>query len=296
MPPTGGRRQLLVLALAGALLATGCGTAATSAPSDNRPAVVVEQVLAGRVPEAVKTDGRLVVGIDPAFAPAEYRDPDTDQLTGFDVELFDMVAAKLGLTTEYVSTGFDAIIPGVLAGTYEIGVSAITVNPARKQQALLVSYFQAGTQWATRAGNPTAFDPAAPCGARVAVQATTVQEADVTNRSRQCTTGKKPEVVIRPYEESAQAAAAVADGASDAVVGDSVVLGHAVSRAQGRLQLVGEVYGATPYGYVVAKGQQPLAEAVRDAVQSLIADGSYGTLLDRWGVRGGAVTQAAINP
>ena len=122
------------------------------------------------MPDAVKSDGKLLIGTDSSYAPNEFLDTDGKTVIGFDVDLFNAVAAKLGLKTEWQSAMFDAIIPGVQSGKYEIGVSSFTINDERKQQANMVSYFNAGTQWGTKKGNPNGVQPDDACGKKVAVQ------------------------------------------------------------------------------------------------------------------------------
>src|SRR5215213_2678869 len=173
---------LLGLALAVALVAAGCGgddntgtgsgggtaTTAAAAPS-------VDEALAAKVPAAIKSDGKVLIGTDASYAPNEFLDTDGKTVIGFDVDLFNAVAAKLGLKTEYQSAVFDAIIPGIQSGKYEGGVSSFTINPERKKQVNMVSYFNAGTQWGTKKGNPTGIQPDNACGKKVAVQTNTVR-------------------------------------------------------------------------------------------------------------------------
>jgi polar amino acid transport system substrate-binding protein len=73
-------------------------------------------------------------------------------------------------------------------------------------------------------------------------------------------------------------------------------MAYAVEQTNGQLELLGEIYDAAPYGYVFAKAQADLAEAVQGAVQALIDDGSYQKILDEWGVGQGAITTSETNP
>lgn len=289
---------VLAAALGGALAACGEQEAAdTPGAGASAPAIPVDQALAAKVPDAVKSDGKILVGTDSTYAPNEFLDTDGRTVIGFDVDLFRAVAQKLGLSAEFQSATFGDIIPGVTqGGKYEVGVSSFTINPERKNQALMISYFNAGTQWATKAGNPAGVNPDDACGKRVAVQKDTIQVEDVTARSKKCTDAKKPAITIEPFPGQDQATNAVISGKDDAMLADSPVGAYAVKQSNGQLELLGDVYDAAPYGYVVGKDQQAFAEALRDAVKALITDGTYGTILEKWGVDGGAITDPAINP
>ncbi len=172
------------------------------------PAATGDSELAAMVPDAIKEDGVITVGTDASYAPNEFLDTDGATVIGWDVELFDAVAAKLGLETEWENGDFDAIIPGVQSGRYEIGVSSFTINPDRLEQAEMISYFNAGTQWAVQSGNPADVDPDNACGKKVAVQADTVQHTDdLPVRDQACTSAGNPAITIEPYQGQDEATA-----------------------------------------------------------------------------------------
>ena len=289
------RGALLGLVLAVALIAAGCGDrgggTATTAPAP------VDRALAAKVPEAIKADGKILIGTDPNYAPNEFLETDGKTVTGFDVELFDAVATKLGLETEWQPANFADIIPGVQSGKYEVGVSSFTITPERKQQVYMVSYFKAGTQWATKKGNPTGIQPDNACGKRVAVQASTVQDTDDLSSKRQdaCKSQGKPAITIDRFQDQGQATAAVVSGKDDAMLADAPAVAYAVKQT-GQLELLGGIYHSAPYGYVIEKDQTKFAPLIADAVKALITDGTYCMILDKWDAQTGAINNPAVNP
>ena len=291
---------LLGLVLAVALVAAGCGEKGGSSGGSTgttTAAPAVDEALAAKVPAELKSDGKIVLGTDPTYAPNEFLETDGKTVTGFDVELFNAVAAKLGLKTEWQAAKFDAIIPGVQSGKYEGGVSSFTINDERKKQVNMVSYFSAGTQWGTKKGNPNGVQPDDACGKKVAVQTATVQETeDLPKRQQACKSAGKPAITIDSYQAQDQATAAVVSGKDDAMLADSPVLAYAVKQTNGQLELLGDIYDSAPYGYVIEKDQTEFAQAIADAVKALITDGTYKTILDKWGVQGGAIDNPAVNP
>jgi polar amino acid transport system substrate-binding protein len=273
------------------------GTAGgTGGGSPDAGAVAADQGLAGRVPPAISSDGTITVGTDATYAPNEFLDADGKTVIGFDVDLFKAVAAKLGLEATFVPAPFSAIIPGVSSGKYEIGVSSFTINPDRVKQTNMVSYFNAGTQWATAKGNPDGIDPDAACGKKIAVQRATVQVDDITARSEKCTSNGEPAIQIDQYQGQDQATSAVVSGKDQAMLADSPVVAYAVTQTDGGLEKLGRLYDAAPYGYVVAKDDTEFAEALAAAVNALIDDGTYQETLDAWEVGDGAVERAQVNP
>src|SRR4029453_16565684 len=274
------RGALLGLALAMALIAAGCGDKSDTGGSTGTTAAApaVDEALAAKVPAEVKSDGKILVGINAEYAPNEFLDTDGKTVVGWDVDLFNAVAAKLGLKTEGQ------------AGKYEFGVSSFTINDERKQQVNMVSYFNAGTQWGTKKGNPAGVQPDDACGKKVAVQTATVQETeDLPKRQEACKRADKPPLTVDSYQDQGQATAAVVSGKDDAMLADSPVLAYAVKQTSGQLELLGDIYDAAPYGFLVKQDQTDFAQATADAVKALITDGPYKTILEKWGVQAGAI-------
>ena len=291
---------LLGLALAVALVAAGCGEkndTGGGSTGTTGAAPAVDEALAAKVPAEVKSDGKILVGINAEYAPNEFLDPDGKTVVGWDVDLFNAVAAKLGLKTEWQSAVFDAIIPGIESGKYEMGVSSFFITDERKKQADMVSYYNVGTQWLTKKGNPTGIQPDDACGKKVAVQTNTVQDTeDMPKRDKACTSAGKPAITVDSYQDQGQATAAVVSGKDDAMLADSPVVAYAVKQTNGQLELLGDPYDNYFYGSVVKQDQAEFAQAVADAVKALITDGTYKTILDKWGVQAGAIDNPAVNP
>ncbi|GAA2646556.1 ABC transporter substrate-binding protein [Paractinoplanes durhamensis] len=292
-------RAILGLAAAAALTlsAAACGSesADTPAGSASVPSASADTSLADKVPADIKAGGKLIIGTDSTYAPNEYLDADGKTVIGFDVDLFNAVAGKLGLTTEWQSAVFDNIIPGVASKKYNVGVSSFSVTAKRLQEATMVSYFTAGTQWATKSGATISADDA--CGKKIAVQTGTVQADDIAARSKKCTDGGKAKITIDSYQAQSDATNAVVTGKDDAMLADSPICAYAVKQTNGQLALAGDIYDSAPYGYVLPKDQaDTMGAAIEGALKALIADGTYKTVLAKWGVDAGGITDPAVNP
>ena len=291
-----------VAATSAALILTGCGDdpadsgSGDAAADESRPTVEVDDELAARVPDEIGEDGKITVGTDSSYAPSEFLDEDGETIIGFDVDLFSAVAEKIGFEAEFESASFDSIIAGVGSGRYEVGVSSFTINPERLAEATMVSYFSAGTQWATKAGNPEDVDPENACGKVVAVQRGTVQVDDVTARSEECEAAGDEAIDIQQFEGQDEATAALVSGRVVASLADSPVMAYAVSQTNGQLELLGDIYDSAPYGYVVPKAETEFGQVLADALTALIEDGTYAEILEKWGVEAGAIDTPEVNP
>jgi polar amino acid transport system substrate-binding protein len=288
----------VVAASVAALALSACGSSSLSGEpgGEAAPSVEVSQNvdLASKLPESIKSAGVIKIGTDPTYAPNEFLAADGKTVQGFEVDLFDAVAAKFGVKTQWEPSKFGSIITGVNGKKYDMGISSFTINSERLQEVDMVSYFNAGTQWATQPGNPKGVDPENACGKNIAVQTGTVQETeDLPARQKKCGNNK---INILSYESQAQATSAVVTGKADAMLADSPVGAYAVKQSGGKLEPLGDIYGAAPYGFVLPKGETEFAEAIVEALKQLEQEGAYKAALEKWGVEGGAISDFAVNP
>jgi polar amino acid transport system substrate-binding protein len=288
----------VVTASVAALALSACGSSSLSGEpgAEEAPSVSVSENvdLASKLPENIKSAGVIKIGADASYAPAEFLAADGKTVQGFAVDVFDAVAAKFGVKTEWQPSKFGSIITGVNGKKYDIGISSFTINDERKQQVNMVSYFNAGTQWATQSGNPKGVDPDNACGKNIAVQTGTVQETDdLPPRQKKCGSNK---INVLSYELQSQATSAVVTGKADAMLADSPVVAYAIKQSGDKLEALGDIYDAAPYGYVLPKDQTEFAEALVEALKQIDSEGAYKAALEKWGVEQGAISDFAVNP
>lgn len=284
------------LVLASALTLSACGDSSDDSGSDNtiKPAGGADAKLSAMVPAAIKSDSKLVIGTDASYPPNESVNPATRKIVGWDIELADAVAAKLGLKTEYQNAGFDTILPGIQSGKYEMGVSSFTDTKEREQVVDFVTYYTAGTLWATAKGNPKGLNPEDACGKSIGVQQGTVQVNDLKARSKKCTDAGKPAIKSVVRKQQTEVNNDLVAGKIDGMAADSPIVGDAAKKT-GKLDILGQVYEAGPYGYAIGKNSGQLKDAVLGAVKALIADGTYKKILEKNGVETGALAEPAVN-
>jgi len=281
-----------------ALSACGSDSLSTGGATKTSPRAsqTADASLVAKLPAKIKAAGKIVVGTDATYAPNEFLDTDGKTVKGMDVDLFNAVAQKFGVTVEWQPGKFESIITGVQGGKYDISISSLSINPKRVAQVTMVSYFKAGTQWAAAPGNPKKVDPKRPCGLKVALQkGTTQQQDDMPPKVAACATAGKP-IELQVYEGQDQATAAVASGKADAMLSDSPVIAYAIKQSGGKIEAVGDIYDAAPYGYALPKAETEFAQAVADALKQLEASGEYKKVLTVWGSEAGAISDFAVNP
>ncbi|BBY28061.1 bifunctional serine/threonine-protein kinase/transporter substrate-binding domain-containing protein [Mycolicibacterium sediminis] len=248
--------------------------------------------IAATVPPDVRATGRLVIGVNTPYAPNEFEDS-SGEIVGFDVDLMNAVARVLGLAPDYRETAFESILPSVGGGSFNVGMSSITDTPDREKTVDFVTYFQAGTQWAKRAGG--FVDPDAACGLRVGVQFATLQEtSELPAKSATCTAAGLPPIETVVYTRQDDLTAALIAGDVEAMSADSPVTGFTVKLSAGALETAGDIFDVAPYGWPVAKGSA-LGQSLHQALEHLIATGEYRTIATMWGVEKGMIDQPTVN-
>jgi polar amino acid transport system substrate-binding protein len=276
---------------------TGTASASTSTPAaTSTPAETATTAAATiAVPDDVKSKGTLTGATDASYAPMEFVGDDGSTIQGMDPDLAKALGEKLGLTVEVKNATFDAIIPGLAAQKYDLGMSAFTDTKEREATVDFVTYFTAGTSFYTKAtGGAEVSGLADLCGKKVAVEKGTTQADDVTAQSKKCQADGSPAVTLLTFPDQNGANLAITSGRAQIGMADSPVADYQVKQSGGQFKSTGTPYGTAPYGIAIPK-DSGLAEPILEALKAIEADGQYTKILDTWGVSEGALTDPVIN-
>jgi polar amino acid transport system substrate-binding protein len=264
----------------------GAGTS-TGAAAD--PAVVA------KVPAAIKSKGTLTVAADATYAPNEFIGPDGKTVIGMDADLVKALGAVMGLKVNIVNATFDAIIPGLAAGKYDLGASSFTDTKAREKTVDFVDYFTAGESFYTKAqGGTSVAGLAGLCGHTVAVETGTTEESDATAQSAKCKKAGKPGVSVLHFSDQNGANLALSGGRAQLGFVDSPVAAYQVKKSHGQFKPVGASIANAPYGLAIPKSSG-LVKPVLAALEVLMKNGQYASILAHWGVQAGAISKPKID-
>jgi polar amino acid transport system substrate-binding protein len=291
------------IAVAGALILTGCGDQTKS----NGPAKANSAPLFSKLPKKIQDAGVIKVGTNAEYAPME--STDGGKIVGVDPDLADALAKQLGVKFAFTSGSFDGLITAVNSGRYDIGMSSITDNKQR-QEGLddkgkklgegvdFVDYFTAGTAIYVKKGNPEGIKGIEDlCGKTAAVQQGTTYETALKDQSKKCTDAGKKAINIESFQNDTEAQTRVKSGGAVAGINDYPVAVDLANKADGgkAFEVINKQYDAGPFGIVLNKDNTQLRDALKDAVDAIIKDGSYQKVLEKWGAQSGAIEQSAIN-
>jgi polar amino acid transport system substrate-binding protein len=239
---------------------------------------------------ALFAPGTLTIGSDISYPPQEYYDPaGSTNATGFDIDLGKALADKMGLKFVALNQAFNGIIPALDAKKYDAIISAMTINNERKPKVDFVPYFVAGESFVTKKG--ATYKPAKLedlCGHKVAVEDGTAEKDEATglnDAGKACANNK---VVIQVFTVDTEALAQIKKGAVDVHFTDSPVAGYEIKR-DSSLAISGSAIEVAPEGIAVRKGDTAVLNPLKAAFKALQDDGTYKSLLTKWGVTDGDI-------
>ncbi|MEU9486612.1 ABC transporter substrate-binding protein [Streptomyces decoyicus] len=308
-PRTTALRTTAVLAAA-ALALTACGSggpsgaagaAAPSAADDKIPTTDVvsgvrkDPSAAKLLPADVRARGSLSLATSVGTPPGAAYLADGKTLAGQDIDFADAVGKALGLKIDREVASFEAILPALGSGKYDVGTGNFGVTDERRKAIDFVTYINDGQGFAVRKDSPLKKVGSLRqlCGLTVATGAGTTFEATLEKNRQQCAkAGKKP-YDVKTYAEQGALWISLQQGRTDVVMSTINGLRYAV-RQQPGLRFLNE-FKRLDVGFAFKKGT-PLAPAVQAAVNHLKKDGTYDRILKKWGTGASALKTSRISP
>ncbi|MEV0902164.1 transporter substrate-binding domain-containing protein [Actinoplanes sp. NPDC049802] len=266
---------------------TMCSTAACASP-DGTAGHPIDRLAEARaaLPDELKASARLIAGTDSTFEPMTFKRG--SDYAGFDVDIAETIAAKLGLTIQWKTVSFGNLLDQVEQHDIDISISSMFDRAERQKKADFVNYLNAGTSIVVPKGVGDIGGIPGLCGRRVAAQPETVFVDMATAQKRDC--GRKGLTILPSNNPSVD----VRDGKADAALNDFPIAALDVQKMT-NLELSGPQIEAIPYGIGIAKDRKTLTSAVQTALYSMIDDGGYDALLAKWKVEEGALRTGSIN-
>ncbi|MDF0729460.1 ABC transporter substrate-binding protein [Pseudomonas entomophila] len=248
------------------------------------------------LPASIKSKGEIVAAIVPNYPPMDFKDPATNQLTGVDFDLGNALAERLGVKIRWQETAFEQMISALSTKRVDIILSGMTDTAERQQVVTFVDYFTSGPQFYTLQSRGELNAMTDLCGKKVGTSRRTTWPNDIATWSKaNCEANGKPAVVVLGSEGSADARAQLRQGRLDAAVQGSETLPYIQNLEPGVFKSVGTPITTQLTGLGVAKDDAALSAAIKAAMQSMVDDGTYLAILNKWGVPEGALQTITVN-
>jgi len=284
-------KKMTTLALAGVMLSG-------AALAQDLPKLSVNEELKAKLPEAIRTAGKMISVNNGSFPP--YEIVTGTEMTGASADLTDALGQILGVTIEHETVGgLPALLAGVNSGRYQFAFGPVGDFKSREEANDFVDWVQEFVVFAVQKGNPkaiTSLDSA--CGNRIAVMAGGSAEKVIQVQAEKCKTDGKNPIEVQSFTDQPSSILAVRSKRSDAFFSSQAPLTYFVSQANGQLELTGvgqkNGFEALYQGAVVPKGS-PLGPVLRDAVKVLIDNGTYAAIMKKWGLENNMIKEPGIN-
>lgn len=288
----------------GALLNTALFTLPTHAQDDVGVAAKInfqvkpDAKLTALLPQEVINKGYLVAGTNPNTPPTTFFLEDNKTLSGRDVDLMNAIGQRLGLKVVWRDTGgFDNIIPGLKTGRFDAVLSNIRPSKKRFEQIDFVSYFDSSRQ-AVISSKDNPVKPFktldALCGETVGAGVGTAQIEFLNQASRTCISENKQPINVAVFPSRPDGVVAVLSGRIPFYYGPWEGLAWQAAQLK-KIEISGEISVSEPPMSIGLPKGSPIEKAIQAALNSLIKDGTYQSILDHWFIGYGAVKEAQLN-
>ncbi|MFE3313666.1 bifunctional serine/threonine-protein kinase/transporter substrate-binding domain-containing protein [Embleya sp. NPDC059213] len=250
---------------------------------------------AGLLPEKYRNGQPLAVGVDAAYPPNEFLDADGRTVIGMTADLAKAIGEQLGVALELRPSTFDALVPALKSGRIDLIMSSMVDTPARRADGIdFVDYFRAGTAILVAKDNPRRIQGLSDlCGCRVVILKGAFQDDLATEAGGKCGSGGG--VTKVGVATMVEATTRIRQGEADAGLFDYPAAVYAARNSADGLRVAQGQIEAEPYGIAFRNTDPQLRDAVRQALERLIAAGEYRRIVDRWQLSEGAVSKVTVN-
>ncbi len=246
------------------------------------------------VTDRVKESGKLTIASGLDYAPMQYIDAQ-GRPAGMNVEMAQAVAKRLGAQLEIVTIPFKAQIPALMSERADIGWAGYTILPERLKQVDFVSFLKTGTVVVTLPETAGAFAAKLDiCGKAVAVASGNAADGVADQLSKDCAAAGRPTLDKQIFPDQKDTIQALLTGRVAARLDDATSAGYYEATTKGKNVVVGGSISPAPLGLAIRKGDGATGRMLAAALNALIADGTYRTILEKYGMSASSVPKSVV--
>jgi len=218
---------------------------------------------------------KLTVGSDVPYPPFEEFGKTKTEFKGFDIEVVEAIAKKIGRTPEFQDTSFDTIFRDLAQGKFEMVASATTITKEREESVDFTNpyYLPSAQSIVVKKGTTGIANEKDLEGKIVGVQQGTTGEEYV---EEEIDTKE-----LRTFPQGPDTFPALEAGTLDAVVIDRPVAEKAV-KEDPEIEIAGGIETEEQYGLVVKQGNTELLDELNGALKEIVDSGEYATIFKKW--------------
>ncbi|WP_163193080.1 amino acid ABC transporter substrate-binding protein [Clostridium thermarum] len=223
--------------------------------------------------ETIKSQGKILIGTEGTYAPFTFHDND-GKLTGFDVEIAEEVAKRLGVKAEFVETKWDGMFAGLDAKRFDMIVNQVGIRPDRQEKYDFSNPYITSRAVLVVAKDNIDITKFEDLKGKKAAQSLTSNYADIA---------KENGAEIVAAEGFNQAIDLLLAGRADATINDSLSYYDLLKQKPDvGVKIAAERSDASSSGIMFRKGNKELVDAVNKALDDMKADGTYEIISKKW--------------
>ncbi len=286
------RRAIAMTAVCGVALlgAAACGVnepPTSSSTATARSGFDETAPLAKLVPQKYRDKGYLAVGTQPDFEPANFTPIGETGIKGFNVDLMEAMAAKLGLPVTWQKVPFDQLLIGMQSGKFDAAIAGMTDRKKRQEQVDFLDYQYAGTVFMVAKGNPKGISSAVDggCGIKIGDVKGSDAQRLVDLMAAACTKEGKPATQLISFPNSSDKNLALTSGRVDAIFWPDMAVSVIQRETSNKLDSLPVDFEQKVYlGATFNKNDPALRDAFLAALKAIHEDGTYASILKKWDV------------
>lgn len=223
----------------------------------------------------------ITVVTENAYPPLQFLDKDGNAV-GWEYDAMAEIAKRLNATVKYENTSWDAMIPSVAEGQYDLGMTGITINDERKEKVDFSDAYMRSEMLMIVRADETRFTDAASFAANpdllVSAQPGT---SPFYAAVYEILDGNEENPRIIKFETFGAGLEALKTGDVDLTLSDSTAANGYVGASNGTLKIIGAPLASEDFGFIFPKGSE-LVAPVNAAIASMKADGTLDALNQKW--------------
>lgn len=243
-------------------------------------------------PAPLEEGGAFRVCTDVPYPPAEFLEG--SKFVGYEIDVMNEVAERIGTEAEYEKTLFDAIIPSLQSKKCDAIISSMNVTPEREKEVAFVEYMEIGQSLMVPRGEAEGIETLDDlAGMSVAVQVGTTLKDALDAKSKELEAAGDDGIDVQTFPDAGAAAAALKTDRVDVFFADSPVVADYVVKDEESFEFAGEPIDPLPVGIALRKEDTELQDAVQEAMDAMYEDETILDLLSEWNVQDFALSDDA---
>lgn len=221
----------------------------------------------------IEKDGKLLVGTEGTYPPFTFHD-ENGKLTGFDVEIAEEVAKRLGVKAEFQETQWDAMFAGLDAKRFDMVANQVGIKPEREEKYSFSRHYITSTAVLIASEDNTDIKGFEDLKGKKAAQSMTSNYAEMA---------KQNGAEIVGVDGFNQAIELILSKRADVTINENLsFLDFKKAKPDAKVKIIAESKDASQSGLMFRQGNDTLVEAVDAALEDMIADGTYDKISLKW--------------